>query len=45
MFWLANTSKNKSALDEINSEINHWFIDNFKNSFVCCRRIYRMQCR
>lgn len=29
---LANTSKNKSALDEINSEINHWFINNFKTA-------------
>ena len=29
---LANTSKNKSALDEINNEINHWFIDNFKTA-------------
>ena len=29
---LANTSKNKSALDEINNEINHWFINNFKTA-------------
>lgn len=29
---LANTSKNKSALGDINDEINHWCIDNFKTA-------------